>query len=169
MKIYTLKRKQTFTLSLQEVFEFFGKPENLEKITPRSVGFHILTPRPIEMKIGTVLDYIIRLFGIPVRWTTLISEYDPPNKFSDVAIRGPYSFWFHNHNFEEIDGNTVMTDKVSYALPFGFIGRLAHFFWVKRQLNYIFDYRAKVISDILENKKLPASVSGKTDSNQENI
>ena len=169
MKIYTLKRKQSFALSLQDVFEFFGKPENLEKITPRSVGFYILTPRPIKMKTGTVLDYTIRLFGIPIRWTTLITEYDPPNKFSDVALRGPYSFWFHTHTFKTDNNETIMKDEVRYALPFGFIGRLAHFLWVKRQLNYIFDYRAQVISDILEGKNLSATILGKTDSNQENI
>jgi ligand-binding SRPBCC domain-containing protein len=169
MKVYTLKRKQSFALSLQDVFEFFGKPENLEEITPRSVGFHILTPRPIKIKVGTVLDYTIRLFGISVRWTTLISEYDPPNRFSDVAIRGPYSFWFHTHTFKTDNGKTIMKDEVSYALPFGFIGRLAHFLWVKRQLNYIFDYRAQVISDILEGKNVPTSVLDQTDSNQENI
>ena len=86
--------------------------------------------------------------------------------FSDVAIRGPYSFWFHTHTFKTDNGKTIMKDEVSYALPFGFIGRLAHFLWVKHQLNYIFDYRAQVISDILEGKNVPTSVLSEADTNQ---
>jgi len=149
MKIYTLKRRQTFELPRREVFEFFEKPENLERITPDSVGFNILTPRPIKMKAGTVLDYTIRVLGLPVRWTTLICEYEPPGRFADVALRGPYSFWHHTHTFEEDGGVTVMTDEVRYALPFGPIGRLVHSLWVRRQLDYIFDFRARVIDDLL--------------------
>jgi ligand-binding SRPBCC domain-containing protein len=154
MKIHTLKRRQIIERPLIEVFRFFKKPENLERITPQSIGFNILTPRPITMKKGTVLDYTIRLIGVSVRWTTLISEYDPPHRFSDVAIRGPYSFWFHKHTFKEEKGGTVMTDEVHYSLPFGFIGEIAHFFCVKRQLNYIFDYRAKIIGNLLGSKNL---------------
>ena len=150
MKIYTLKRRQTFDRARREVFQFFEQPENLEKITPGSVGFNILTPRPINMKAGTVLDYTIKVLGLPVRWTTLISEYEPPARFADVAIRGPYSFWHHTHTFEEHDGTTVMTDEVRYSLPFGPLGSLVHSLWVNRQLEEIFDYRARVIRDLLE-------------------
>ena len=150
MKIYTLKRRQAIAQPRREVFKFFEKPENLEKITPGSVGFHILTPRPINMKAGTVLDYTIRVIGIPVRWTTLISDYDPPIQFRDVSLRGPYSFWHHTHTFEETEQGTVMTDEVRYALPFGPIGRLVHALFVRRQLNHIFDYRAEIIRDMLE-------------------
>lgn len=152
MKTYILRRRQTIARSLRTVFEFFEQPENLEKITPGSVGFTILTPRPIKMQVGTVLDYTIRLLGLPVRWTTLISEYDAPHRFCDVALRGPYSFWHHTHTFEKTEQGTVMTDEVRYALPFGPIGRLVHLLWVKRQLDYIFDYRAEVISQLLENR-----------------
>jgi len=157
MKIYTLKTRQKIAKPRSELFDFFQRPENLEKITPASVGFRILTPSPIKMKVGTVLDYTIRLFGLPVRWTTLITEYEPPFRFSDVALRGPYSFWFHNHTFKEDDNGTIMIDEVRYALPLGFIGRMVNFLWVKRQLNYIFNYRAKVIKDLLEGKK-PARI-----------
>ena len=151
MKTYTLKRQQSIARPMDDVFNFFKQPDNLEKITPSSVGFTILTPRPIKMQIGTVLDYTIRLLGLPVRWTTLISAYDPPHSFIDVALRGPYSFWHHTHTFEENDQGTTMTDEVHYALPFGVLGRLAHLLWVRRQLNYIFDYRMKVIGKLLEN------------------
>lgn len=159
MKTYILKRKKTISRPLSDVFSFFGQPDNLEKITPSSVGFTILTPRPIRMQVGTVLDYTIRLLGLPVRWTTLISAYDPPHRFVDVALRGPYSFWHHTHTFEEKDQGTIMTDEVSYALPFGIFGRLAHFLWVKRQLKYIFDYRMRIIGELLEK----ADASGQED------
>ncbi len=150
MKTYILKRRQVIAKPIRDVFHFFGKPENLEEITPGSVGFNILTPRPIIMKAGTVLDYTIRILGLPIRWTTLISSYDPPNGFSDVALRGPYSFWHHTHTFERAAQGTTMTDEVHYALPFGFLGRIVHALWVRRQLNYIFDYRANVIGKLLE-------------------
>ena len=154
MKIYILKREQLIARPRREVFAFFENPENLGKITPASVGFNILTPRPIRMKTGTVLDYTIHLLGISVRWTTLISEYNPPYRFRDVAIRGPYSFWHHTHTFEEAKGGTIMTDEVYYALPFGIFGRMAHFFCVRRQLNYIFDYRSRIIKEIFEGADL---------------
>lgn len=151
MKTYTLRRQQTIARPVEVLFNFFKQPENLEKITPPSVGFTILTPRPIKMQVGTVLDYTIRILGLPVRWTTLISVYNPPHLFVDVAMRGPYSFWHHTHKFEAKDRGTIMTDEVHYALPFGILGRLVHFLWVKRQLEHIFDYRMRVIADTLEN------------------
>ena len=150
MKLYTLKRRQRIARPRDEVFAFFEKPENLERITPGSVGFNILTPRPIRMGVGTVLDYIIHLVGIPVRWTTIIASYEPPYHFSDVALRGPYGFWHHTHTFEEDGDGTVMTDEVRYALPFGPLGRLVRALWVRRQLDHIFDYRAEVIGAMLE-------------------
>lgn len=149
MKLYTLKRQQFIERPLREVFRFFEQPANLGKITPRSVGFHMLTPTPITMQSGTVLDYTIRVMGLPVRWTTLITEYDPPHRFCDVAIRGPYSFWHHTHTFAETDGGTMMTDEVRYALPFGILGRIVRKLWVKRQLNHIFDFRARQVAQLL--------------------
>ena len=150
MKTHILKRRQLLPRPAREIFHFFEKPENLEKITPASVGFVILTPKPIKMQAGTVLDYTIRIMGLPVRWTTLIQRYEPPDIFVDVSIRGPYSFWHHTHTFEETEDGTVMTDEVRYAMPFGFLGRIVHGMWVKKQLNYIFDYRAKVIAELID-------------------
>lgn len=150
MKTYTLRRRQTLARPVDDVFKFFEKPENLEEITPGSVHFRILTPRPIKMKVGTILDYTIRLLGIPVRWTTLISDYEPPHRFADVALRGPYAFWHHTHTFEKHGNGTIMTDEIHYALPFGSLGRLVRFMWVKRQLDQIFDYRARIIQELLE-------------------
>lgn len=160
MKVYFLKRQQVIARPRQEVFEFFEKPENLEKVTPASVGFSILTPCPIKMQSGTVLDYTIRLLGVPIRWTTLIADYQPPLLFTDVALRGPYSFWNHTHTFEEFEQSTIMTDEVHYAMPFGFIGRIAHSLWVKRQLDHIFNYRADVICSLLVNADSNSSTDG---------
>lgn len=148
MKLYTLKREQFIMSDRESVFSFFKLPENLEKITPSEVGFVILTPKPIKMHIGTVLDYTINLFGFKVRWTTLISEYDEPYGFIDIATKSPYSFWHHQHSFQETAEGTIMTDEVTYALPFGFLGRIIHNLWVKKRLEFIFDYRQKIIDSI---------------------
>jgi len=148
MKVYTLHRRQLIRRPRTEVFRFFERPENLERITPSSLGFHILTPSPIPMHPGAVLDYTIYVLGIPVRWTTLIGEYDPPRSFCDIAIRGPYSFWHHTHTFDETAEGTHMTDEVRYALPFGPLGRFVHSFWVSRQLKMVFDYRAQKIAEL---------------------
>jgi len=157
MKIYILKRRQVIPRSRDEVFRFFERPENLERITPAAVGFKILTPGPISMHAGAVLDYTIRLLGLSVRWTTLIASHEPPDRFTDVALRGPYSFWHHTHTFEEVEGGTLMTDEVRYALPFGFLGGMVHALWVKRQLKQIFDYRADVIARLLASETAGAS------------
>lgn len=148
MKLYTLKRTQLIKHPREEVFKFFKKPENLEKITPVDVGFAILTPLPIEIHTGTILDYKINLLGFHIRWTTLITNYSEPEQFTDVALKGPYSFWHHRHTFEESEKGTIMTDEVTYAIPFGILGRLTHKFWIKKQLENIFDYRAQVISSL---------------------
>jgi ligand-binding SRPBCC domain-containing protein len=150
VKVYTLRRQQLIRRPIDEVFRFFEEPGNLTTITPRSVGFEILTPPPILMHSGTVLDYTIKIMGIPVRWTTLITDYEPPHRFADVALRSPYSLWHHTHTFIETEGSTLMTDEVRYALPFWALGRLVHSLWVRGQLQHIFDYRETVIRRLLE-------------------
>lgn len=150
MKTYLLKRRQVIAKPIETVFRFFEAPENLERITPSNVGFNTLTPMPIRMQTGAVLDYTIRLFGVPVRWTTQIVGYDPPHRFADVALRGPYSFWHHTHSFEQTPEGTVMTDEVRYVMPFGLLGRFVHALLVKRRLDRIFDYRAEVIGRLLD-------------------
>ena len=150
MKLYHLHREQTFKLGQEQLFAFFENPVNLERITPESVGFTILTPSPIVMRAGLVLDYSIKLIGIPIRWTTLISSYDPPERFSDVALKGPYAFWHHTHSFvANSDCSTTMHDDVKYAIKFGFLGRIAHAVWVKHQLKKIFDYRERILAELL--------------------
>ena len=152
MKIYTLRKEQFIARPLEEVFAFFSQPENLERITPKKLGFNIITPKPIEMRAGALIDYTVRTLGVPLRWTTLIAEYDPPRKFVDAQLRGPYSFWHHTHRFEAVEGGTLIMDEVRYGLPFGPLGRLAHALVVRRELEKIFGYRERVIGEIFGEK-----------------
>jgi hypothetical protein len=148
MHVFTLRRTQTFPHRAREVFSFFETPENLSVITPRWLDFRILTPSPIHMEQGTLIDYTIRWLTVPVRWTTLITNYNPPHTFVDEQIRGPYALWHHRHSFVEKDGWTEMTDEVRYALPFGPLGRIAHTLLVRHQLEEIFDHRSRVIGRV---------------------
>jgi len=148
MKTFTLKRQQLIKRSLHEVFSFFSKPENLELLTPKNLGFQILTPSPISMKEGTIIDYTIKIAGVPVRWTTLITTYEPLYRFVDLQLKGPYSYWHHTHTFIETDDGTVIADEVKYSMPFGVLGRFAHALFVQHQLNTIFDARSTKIEAI---------------------
>ena len=143
---YELERSLEVPRPRDEVFGFFARPENLAELTPSGLGFRILTPSPIPMARGTLIDYVISLHGLPMRWRTLISRYDPPHLFVDEQLRGPYDFWHHTHAFEETDAGTLIRDRVRYAMPLGPLGRLAHALAVRRQLRDIFDYRARVIA-----------------------
>jgi ligand-binding SRPBCC domain-containing protein len=148
LKIYQLHHTQLIKKRLPEVFSFFENPANLAIITPPQLGFKILTPTPLQMGKGTLIDYTVRIMGLPVRWTSLISEYDPPHKFVDVQLKGPYSFWHHAHLFKEHAEGTLIEDRVDYCLPFGLLGRWVNKLVVARQLQSIFDYRQIVISRI---------------------
>lgn len=148
MKRYTLRREQIIEKPRAEIFSFFEKPENLAKITPPSMRFKVLTPGPITMAAGALIDYTITIFGVRRRWTTQIAAYDPPHGFIDVQLRGPYSFWRHVHRFEDVAGGTRVSDNIEYIVPYGLLGRLVHAIFIKRQLECIFDYRARKIRDI---------------------
>ena len=96
---------------------------------------------------GSIIDYVIRIGLIPMRWTTAISNYDPPHSFTDVQLKGPYSLWHHTHTFKSVEGGTMIADHVRYGLPFGILGRIVHFFKVKRDVQKIFEYREKLIDE----------------------
>ncbi len=108
-----------------QVFPFFADARNLEAITPPLLGFRVVTPDPIEMRVGTLIQYRLRLHGVPVYWLTSIQAWDPPHRFVDVQVRGPYGLWHHTHTFEEVDGGTLMRDTVRYAIGFGPLGEIA--------------------------------------------
>jgi hypothetical protein len=148
MKVREIKAEQLVPQPLEEVFSFFAKPENLARLTPKSLGFIILTPQPITMKAGAIIDYTIKVFGMRQRWRTLIETYEPPHRFIDIQLNGPYTLWHHTHAFEQHEGGTLITDHVRFVLPFGWLGDLAHFLMVRRQLQRIFSYREAVISEL---------------------
>ena len=154
MKTFEINMKQYINKPLDIVFEFFSKPENLEMITPESLSFNILTPTPIKMGKGSLVDYTIRLFGIPIHWRTLISDYEPPFRFVDQQIKGPYTFWHHTHTFQQVDGGVEILDKVKYSLPMGWLGTLVHSIWVRKDLEKIFEHRKTVIQNYFEIKNI---------------
>ncbi|MCA9213152.1 MAG: SRPBCC family protein [Planctomycetales bacterium] len=148
VRTHSLRRQIVLSRPIDEVFAFFSDAMNLERITPASVGFRILTPPPIIMQAGTLIDYRIRLFGIPMKWRTLIETYEPPTRFVDTQVVGPYAKWIHTHSFRSVDGGTEITDNVDYQIPWGPVGEFAKFLFVSRTLKHIFDYRGKQIIKI---------------------
>jgi ligand-binding SRPBCC domain-containing protein len=145
---YVLEREATIPAPRERVFPFFADARNLERLTPPSLRFRILTPGTIEMRAGAVIDYQLRVTGLPVRWRTLIETWEPPARFVDVQTKGPYRVWRHTHTFENVAGGTLMRDRVDYALPLGPLGALAQRLFVARQLEQIFAFRARVIQDL---------------------
>jgi ligand-binding SRPBCC domain-containing protein len=141
-----LRREQRLPRAPDEVFPFFGDAGNLEAITPPWLSFHVVTPRPIAMRPGTLIEYRLRLHRVPIRWLTVIAEWEPGVRFVDAQIRGPYALWHHTHEFEPDGDGTLMRDTVRYALPYGPLGALAHAAFVERDLRRIFDYRAVALS-----------------------
>lgn len=142
---YQLRRSQVIPRPLDEVFPFFAAPENLQVLTPSFLNFKILTPAPIPMQVGTLIDYRLSLFGVPLRWRTKITEYEPGLSFVDEAIKSPYRLWRHEHTFTSVPEGTLMEDVVDYELPFGSLGRLAHVAMVGATLKRIFDFRAEAV------------------------
>lgn len=147
MHTYTLQREQRLSGTPEQVFAFFGDARNLEAMTPPLLQFRMITPDPITMGAGTQLRYRLKVRGLPVSWLTLIQEWEPPHRFVDEQLEGPYALWHHTHTFEpDGDGGTVMRDVVRYALPLGGLGEVAHRFVVRPDLERIFDYRAEAVA-----------------------
>jgi ligand-binding SRPBCC domain-containing protein len=138
---HRLQRAQLIPRPLDEIFAFFADAGNLETVTPPTLGMALLTPRPISMHAGTLIDYQLRLFGIRFRWQTRIETFEPLVRFTDVQRRGPYRRWHHLHEFFATTDGTLVVDTVDYELPLGPLGTLAHTLFVRRTLELIFDYR----------------------------
>lgn len=149
MPEHILTRSLKLPVTREEAFAFFSDAGNLERITPPELKFHIITPQPIRIRQGTLIDYKLRLRGFPVKWRTEIAVWDPPHAFVDRQLRGPYKQWIHRHTFVEIDSaTTLIEDEVKYRLGFTPFGEVAHFL-VRRELDYIFDYRQQRVAELL--------------------
>jgi ligand-binding SRPBCC domain-containing protein len=131
-----------------EVFAFFAAAENLERITPAQLRFEMITPVPIEMHAGTLIEYRLRLFGVPIYWKTRIAVWNPDTQFVDEQLKGPYAQWIHTHSFRDVEGGTEVADTVRYRLPLFPFGEAA-LPLVRMQLNRIFAYRTQRIDELL--------------------
>ena len=128
-----------------EVFPFFADAANLERLTPPWLEFRILTPRPVAMREGALIDYRLRIRGVPVRWRTRIAVWEPPERFVDEQLKGPYRLWVHEHTFLERDGGTLCRDQVRYAVPGGaLVDRLL----VRPDVERIFAWRRRVLAEL---------------------
>ena len=140
-----LEQETWIDAPLDEVFPFFSAAQNLGAITPPALSFRILTPTPISMHPGREIDYAIKLGPLPMRWRTVIEDWQPGVRFVDAQHRGPYRCWYHEHEFEAHGDRTRMVDRVWFASPFGFIGRITNRLFIFSMLRRIFGFRARVI------------------------
>jgi hypothetical protein len=138
MKLETFETTLWLPRPLTEVFNFFADATNLQSITPEWLNFEILTPQPLVIRQGTLIDYRLKVRGFPIRWRTEITSWEPPLRFVDRQLRGPYRVWDHEHTFRERDGGTEVRDRVRYAAPLAW---LTHPLFVNRDVQAIFVYR----------------------------
>jgi ligand-binding SRPBCC domain-containing protein len=147
MKIYHLKRTQFLPISIQQAWDFFSSPNNLAVITPAHMKFKVLyMSGGDKMYAGQIIRYKVNVLPwLRLDWMTEITQVNEPYHFIDEQRFGPYSLWHHQHHFREVDGGIEMTDELNYAIPYGFIGRLANVLFVGREVNAIFDFRFRVL------------------------
>jgi len=148
MRSYHLTREQWIPKPLEDAFAFFSRPENLEEITPPFLNFHIVRTDK-ELHTGSLIEYRLRVRGIPMRWTSEITVWEPPNRFVDTQLRGPYALWRHQHTFVAENGGTRIGDDVEYALPFGVVGQIAHALMVRRDVEGIFEFRRQRLAELM--------------------
>ena len=149
---WEIQREQLVRAPLAEVFEFFARARNLEALTPPFLRFEVLTPEPIRMAPGTLIDYRLRLRGVPMHWRTLIEAWEPGRMFVDRQLRGPYRLWHHTHEFEPRPGGTLVRDVVRYEIPLGPIGTVARALFVRRDLERVFEFRRGAVTRLLEDR-----------------
>jgi ligand-binding SRPBCC domain-containing protein len=148
-RIHHLYREQLVPRPIDEVFGFFARAGNLERITPPWLGFSLQDPEPAEMRAGTLIEYRLHLHRLPLRWISRIGLWEPGRAFEDVQIKGPYRLWHHRHEFRAAGGGTLVQDHVRYALPLGPLGELAHAAFVERDLARIFAFRHAAVKELL--------------------
>lgn len=152
MKIYRFYQKQFIKADLDHVWDFFSSPHNLNEITPPFMNFEILEITGSEkMFNGQRIKYKVSPFPfVRLKWVTEIIDIKPGSSFADNQLKGPFSLWHHEHYFKKADGGVEMEDHVSYAIPFGIIGRIANGIAVRKQVERIFEYRRKKIDMIFK-------------------
>ena len=141
MKVHELRREQFLGRPLPDVFAFFAEASNLELLTPAWLRFEVIEPAPTVMADGTLINYRLRVHGVPLRWTSRIESWQPNARFVDRQIKGPYALWHHTHDFEAVGEGTLIRDTVRYSIGFGPIGEAVHALQVQRDLDNIFAYR----------------------------
>lgn len=147
--MYQLKRTQLVKTDLKTCWDFFSSPRNLKTITPDYMGFDVLVDIPEKMYEGLMIEYSVKpLLSIPMKWITEIKYVHDQEYFVDEQRKGPYKIWHHEHHFKAVEGGVEVTDIVSYELPLGFLGRLAHPIVVKNKLEEIFEYRFKKVEEL---------------------
>ena len=146
MKTFHLKTEQKIQKSQDQLFTFFSDAHNLAEITPPWLNFQMLTPAPIEMKVGTLIDYRLKLRGIPIRWQSEITAWDPPHRFVDEQRCGPYRCWTHTHTFVPVPDGTLIRDEVEYAVLGGW---LVQKFFVAPDIEKIFAYRSTKLKELI--------------------
>ena len=154
MGIQFLQREQWIARPLPEVFAFFSDAENLDLITPPWLHFRVLRQTSREIKVGTLIDYKLEWHGMPIDWKSRIEEWQPPFRFADLQLKGPYRLWHHTHIFESLQGGTLIRDVVRFSVPFGAVGDLFAGWLVRRDVRRIFDYRARKIAEIFRDLPL---------------
>ncbi len=154
MNIYELKRKQVINTTLEEAWEFFSTPKNLDLLTPENMGFKILNKESLgKMFKGQRIRYKVSpLLNIPLSWETLITDVKDYEYFTDLQLKGPYKLWRHTHYFKAVENGVEMTDELQYAMPFGFLGQIMHNLYVKDRLEEIFTYRYDKVEQIFNQK-----------------
>ncbi len=148
MTLHTLEQEQLLPLGIEEAWDFFSSPANLDQITPSDLGFQITSPPEPRMYDGQIITYRVRIAPlIHVPWVTEIKCVDQGRSFIDEQRSGPYKFWHHRHTFEAAPGGTLMRDKIHYALPLGPLGTIAHALFVRRKLQWIFRFRKQILAE----------------------
>ncbi len=152
--IHRLYREQVIPSPLENVWEYFCDPQNLNVITPPDMNFEILSGDGVRMYEGQLIEYRVEFIkGLRSRWLTEISHVRQCEYFVDEQRIGPYRFWYHEHMFAATPSGTVMKDRVTYAVPMGFLGDLLDGIWIAKRLKYIFEYRQKIIIDLFGGEK----------------
>ena len=144
-----LRREQVIPADIDRVWAFFATPRNLDELTPPDLKFRIVSAVPAEMHAGLLIEYRISpLPGVWLRWLTEIRHIRTGRYFVDEQRIGPYRLWYHEHHFEPVPGGTKMTDRVNYVVGWGPAGWLAEKLCARRQLEHIFDFRARKVAEI---------------------